>query len=171
MNTPINGDVNTFISKLENTGRVKSTLVTMPAKNVAYLRGSFAGISNCFFLASYTPLSKTVYKVTILTESKTNWLEIESTYDDLLERYKTKYNLKWQQNTLSMGAIRSATEIERIYKYGCSVSSAFEAPAGNVYMQIKANSSDRAQIEIIYIDKQNLMKSQTEDKDALYEDL
>lgn len=74
----INGNIHDFICNLQELGF--SVLTQIDDYNITILQGLFAGLM-CDIYVAYSPISKTVWKVSVHVSNPENWVDIKNKYN------------------------------------------------------------------------------------------
>ncbi|MDR0510837.1 MAG: hypothetical protein LBH06_07085 [Rikenellaceae bacterium] len=86
MGIPIDGNVNSFVAKLQ----AKGLKFVKWEEGSAIMSGDFIG-RKCFMVVFPTPKSKTTHSVIVIVQGAKVWSSLKSQYDNLVRLYTDKY--------------------------------------------------------------------------------
>lgn len=160
--TPIDGNIQSFIKKLENMGYTTSEV----KGNIATLKGDFAGFKDCELLVVGSRNSNIVWKVKVYLPKRTTWSSLKREYSELKDQYVSKYD-KGKSYEFFSSPYKEGDDYEmqalRLEK--CTFATYFNVEGGSIELEI----SKYGQIGISYEDEINSNKD-TEEKKAIIKD-
>lgn len=170
-NLPLNGEISSFVGKLKSTGFIDHPDASQYTKD-ALLKGTFAGRDNCTIRVKATPKTKVVYRVEVSTDYYSDWFSTEKAYQDLLKSYREKYSQASQCDYISYPYDSvSGWEIKAIYQNKYSLFTYFKSEGGEICIIVKADSADKAFIQITYEDFANRDLNKSETKASALDDI
>lgn len=149
----IDGDLPSFVAKLEAQGFIKQSI----GEDYATMTGSFTAEDVKLYIHA-TPISKTVYGVSVIYKPQDSWPHQESHYRNLAKSLKTKYGEPvedvWEVNELV-----PKSSLEDGYS---TAKMGFRCDNGGVGISIEKTLHYDVSTRIFYWDKENNAKNQTE---------
>lgn len=158
---PIDGNINSFVSKLVQKGFVKEKSVD----NAVILKGTFTGKKATIYVLG-TPTSKTVWKVAVYLDKSDSWYKLKSDYKEYVELFTQKYgqpsdNFEFFSKPYYEG---DGYELQALRLDKCTYMTAYRTPQGIV----DVNIASTCKVCIVYEDGINVaLKSQEQKKSTL----
>ena len=156
MGIPMTGNINTFAQRLVNEKGCR--IINTDTEHVISLRGTFTGKDAEFYVFG-TPVTDQVWSVDVYLPELSTWKAIKREYLNYKERFDTKYSLN--ANYAGFGDPYSegdGKEVEGVRAEKCAYSSFYDAPGGNIMLQI----SKYMQVQMSYEDAANLARRDAE---------
>lgn len=160
----INGNIDTFIQKLEDEGfvykqKVRDDLLTI-------MEGEFIG-KKCVLIIACSPKTKITSKVSVLLEKSESWTSLKVAYNYYKELFSKKYGTSKSFEFFSKPYYEGdGYELQAIRKDKCTYISRWETKRGTISVGIASTNA----IIIDYEDKINSKKaSEEQDKKILDE--
>ncbi len=168
---PMDGNAYAFASKLKSQGFYTHPLASEFEGSIL-LKGTFAGMKNCSVAILYTPKTKVVAKVSVISDHYYSWDQIKRQYNIILQALSKKYR-KLDDSCLFLSPYEEGDGYEflalKTEKAFCKAFMGSEA--GSIVISIEASQMDKGDIIISYEDSQNFALYQSERENAIINDL
>lgn len=161
---PINGKLNSFVSKLEAQG----FSVEYKQDDAAVLSGEFAGKSDCTIMVISTKVSNIVWKVVVQFPEKTSWYSLKGEYNSFKESYTKKYGEPTSYEFFSSPYYEGdGYELQALKSEKCMWASYFSTSQGTIILEL----TDGKCTQVVYEDGINVKIFQKEKKQIVSEDI
>ena len=132
-NVPINGNLTSFIHKMEKQGFT----LDEQEDNQALMLGTFINLP-CSIIISSTPRTNKVFRVIVIFSKKTNWFTLESDYFKYKEQFESKYGKPNDSVELFTSPYHKGDgdELQAVKSEKCVYYSLFDAPNGITMVSI-----------------------------------
>ena len=167
-NIPIEGSATSFISKLKAAG-----LKHYSGSGVdEILTGTFAGMSDCYFVFAASDKTKTIFRVGIMTDSAVSWSSLKSKYNRIKEDYAKKYpeynSYEFFEDPYYAG---DGYELQALRKEKCTYATFYHTPEGSITVEMKASSYSEGYVVITYEDNLSYEKAKSERGETVSDDI
>lgn len=164
MGIPIDGNINTFVQKLEKKGLIKSKA----NDKAVILEGTFAG-KNAKVFALNTLKSKTVWKVVVYLDKSSSWYSLKSSYEEYKRLFTQKYGLPSDHFEFFSKPYYEGDgyELQALKNDKCTYSSYFETVHGIISVSI----GSFGEICLAYQDKKNANEMTKEKNESALDDI
>ena len=149
----IDGDLPSFVDKLEMQGFVMQDM----RDDCAIMSGTFTAEDVKLYIHA-TPISKTVYGVSVIYKPQDSWPHQESHYKNLAKSLKTKYG-EPVEDVWDVGAIGPQSSLKDGYS---TAKMGFRCDNGGVGISIEKTLHYDVSTRIFYWDKENDTKNKAE---------
>lgn len=149
----IDGDLPSFVAKLEAQGFIKQSI----GEDYATMTGSFTAEDVKLYIHA-TPISKTVYGVSVIYKPQDSWPHQESHYRNLAKSLKTKYG----EPVEDVWDVSELVPISSLKDGYSTAQMGFGCDNGGVGISIEKTLHYDVSTRIFYWDKENNAKNQTE---------
>jgi len=151
----IDGDLNSFVQKLQNKGLA---LQSRDGKR-AYLKGDFAGYKDCTIYV-YTLIGfDLVNNITVRFPVREDWTGLMSDYNNLYDMLKTKYGKPVEEHKEFKGFSDSETiKFFRVRKGESNYNACFKTANGGIVLALDHNEME-CFVSLKYLDKENSQKA------------
>lgn len=151
---PIDGSLNTFISKMKSAGfSYQGT-----EGSTAVLQGDFAGFKDCFIGVSTLDNLDVVSGICVLFPERDDWSTLEHDYfllkDMLTEKY-AKPTESVEEFEYHKNPEDNATRFHLLKMDQCKYHTMFEIPNGTIYLYLTHQGYGKCCVGLLYWDKIN----------------
>jgi len=164
-------NIDSFTNKLINLG-YKRDFKKDTIKHTAYLKGLFA-TDSCEICICYTPISKKVYFIDVMTTPYNDWQSVKDEYVHLKEQFSLKYGKPFicEENSLDVCLNGDRLEMEALQKPDFKFESAYNIINGTIILAITKGGDGYPYISMVYGDSVNSKMNDKEENSKVQDDI
>ncbi|MEN5378930.1 hypothetical protein [Sphingobacterium kitahiroshimense] len=154
MDTPIDGELTAYVSKMQNMGFTKISV----KNGTALLRGSFATYEDCFLSVSTLKHKAVVSTLSVLFPQHDTWKPLASNYYALKELLSEKYGQPTRSEEQFLTVTQPKDDLSKMYEVQLGKSNfktRYELENGTIELTICNDQITSSYVKLTYVDKIN----------------